>query len=392
MKSPFSPERRKVALTVTLILMATVGLLYAGVVAKVFTSGLLTQSSSDQNDVFLEHPVVSPLSAAESSTEPIETVSSHAGLIVDDGGMGYETMSGEEIFTSVCIMCHGPEGNTTPIPFTRVPTLNNPDFLAVASDDFLRQAIAKGRGSMPPMEGLIKDTGLDSVVEHIRSWEAEGAEPSKIMATYGKVLAGREYYRSLCASCHGMNGEGGVGVTLNTPAVLGQVTDHYLADAIINGRPGTAMASWKHLNAQTLNDLLAYLRSWQGDVPVPTEDAPMRVVDTRYTTKDAKGNNVYSEQTPRALHVGKTQFERYCMECHGVEGKPDMSNPDRFAPTLNHKEFLATVSDGFLLATIASGRSHTPMRSFGVDTPGNKALGAQSMRDIVSYIRSWEQE
>ena len=80
------------------------------------------------------------------------------------------------------------------------------------------------------------------------------------------------------------------------------------------------------------------------------------------------------------------------MECHGVEGKFEEGSLDHFAPTLNNKEFLEAASDGFFLATIARGRSHTPMRSFGVDSPSGKALGAQSMKDIVAYIRSWEQE
>ena len=388
MINPFSSERRMLIITVTLLLMMSVGGLYTAIVITVYVTGSLAGDDADSASVFLEEPEVLPWS----STKPSDSTDAAGTAPGTDVALDFATMSGKEIYTMVCAVCHGPEGHSTPIPLTRVPTLNHPDTLAVMSDDYLRHIIAKGRSGSPmaPMEELLTGQGVDKVVAFIRSWQAQGIDPAQVMAINGKVLAGREYFQSNCASCHGMKGEGGIGVALNTPVVLGQVTDHYLAETIINGRPGTAMASWKHLEVQTLNDLLAYLRSWQGDVPIPTQDAPDRLVDARYTVKDTNGNTIYSEQSDRALHVGKTQYERYCVECHGVEGKIDMTDPNRFAPILNNKEFLEAASDGFLLATIARGRSHTPMRPFGIDTPGNKALGAQSMRDIVAYMRSWK--
>lgn len=387
MINPFSSERR-IAVTVTLLLMMAVGGVYSAIVVTVYFSGSLSSDDVDSENIFLEEPIInllSPFDHSGSTDAATATASNNVGLDI-------ATMSGKELFTMVCAMCHGAEGHSTPIPLTRVPTLNHPDSLAMMSDDYLRHIIAKGRSGSPmaPMGELLSPQGVDKVVAFIRSWEAKGVDPTTVLAINGKVLAGREYFRSNCASCHGINGEGGVGVALNTPAVLGQVTDHYLVKTIINGTPGTAMASWKHLELQPLNDLLAYLRSWQGDIPIPDQDVPNRVVDVRYTDKDDNGETIYSEQSDRALHVGKTQYELYCVECHGVEGKPDMNNPMRFAPTLNNKEFLEAASDGFILANIARGRSHTPMRSFGVDTPGNKALGAQSMRDIVAYMRSWK--
>ena len=384
MKNPFSPERHKILLSVALVLSLAVGACFVIVFALLITKGYLSRPDTPaQKEVFLESPPKGLPWLASSEPTPPPKVEVNFDL---------STQTGAEIFAMACALCHGPTGNTTPNPMTRVPTLNNPDFLAIADDAYLRDVITNGRSgtAMPPWGEMLGEEGVGKVVALIRSWEAKGADPATLSAANGRGLAGREQYRNQCASCHGLNGEGGLGVALNTPAVLGQLSDHSLADTIINGRSGTAMASWKHLNPQTINDLLAYLRSWQGDIPVPETDTPNRVVDAKHTQKDAQGNTIYTEKTPRAIQAGKTQFEQYCMECHGANGKLALSDMTRFAPSLNNPEFLKAASDGFLVATIARGREHTPMRSFAKDALGSKALDAQSILDIASYIRSWQ--
>ncbi len=392
MKLPFSPERLPVIIGVALALGGAVTVTFLVVIGAVLWNGSIPIKGDDTQQTFHETPDV--LAWQQDANGSVSDAATESATSTEVDPFDYASMSGEEIYTSVCSLCHGADGTSNPLnPMIRVPTINNPDALAAASDDFLYHIIAKGRSgtAMAPMEEVLTPAGVQKVVDYIRAWEAKGADPSKASAGLGKALAGREHYRNNCASCHGMIGEGGIGVVLNTPNVLGQVTDHTLADSIINGRAGTAMASWKHLSTQTVNDLLAYLRSWQGDIPVPEADTPKRVVDAKHTQKDAKGNIIYHEISDRSLHVGKAQYERNCLECHGAEGKFPMGDMTHIAPTLNNKEFLEAASDGYLLATIARGREHTPMRAFGVDTPAGKKLGAQSMKDIVAYIRSWEQ-
>ena len=92
----------------------------------------------------------------------------------------------------------------------------------------------------------------------------------------------------------------------------------------------------------------------------------------------------------RSLVSGRDQFGRYCAACHGPNGLGDREGLAYFAPSLNNSDFLRAASDGFLLATIARGRSGTPMRPFGVGAGGIAELDGAAINDIVSYVRSWE--
>lgn len=52
--------------------------------------------------------------------------------------------------------------------------------------------------------------------------------------------------RQDCGSCHGMTLKGGLGPPLLPEALAGK-SDDFLADTLLNGRPGTAMPPWRGL-------------------------------------------------------------------------------------------------------------------------------------------------
>lgn len=63
-----------------------------------------------------------------------------------------------------------------------------------------------------------------------------------------------------CGSCHGLPPKGGLGPSL-MPEALAEKSDTLLIDAIRNGRPGTAMPSWKpFLNDVEIAWLVTQLR------------------------------------------------------------------------------------------------------------------------------------
>ena len=79
---------------------------------------------------------------------------------------------------------------------------------------------------------------------------------------------GQSIYAIHCTNCHGTKGKGDgpIGKMLVPPAanltVIGEKSDQELLTTIKNGRPGTAMPSWKgDLSAQDVSDVLAYVRS-----------------------------------------------------------------------------------------------------------------------------------
>lgn len=80
---------------------------------------------------------------------------------------------GRVLFATVCASCHGPDGAGD-----SAPALNNPGFLKVASDHYVRATLVNGRSgtamrSFAGPLGLanLTPTELDSVVAYIRSWE-----------------------------------------------------------------------------------------------------------------------------------------------------------------------------------------------------------------------------
>lgn len=122
-----------------------------------------------------------------------------------------------------------------------------------------------------------------------------------------------------------------------------------------------------------VQDVIAYMRYW---------DRP----DTWRKPRPV------AEMSERAITAGQKNFSQYCAGCHGPNGLGERDGPGYFAPALNNQEFLAAASDGFLLATIARGRSRTPMRPFGVGAGGIATLSAEDIFDLVSYIRTWQQD
>jgi mono/diheme cytochrome c family protein len=55
-------------------------------------------------------------------------------------------------------------------------------------------------------------------------------------------------YQRHCAVCHGVEGNGGVGVPLNLPDFLAVASDEYLRATLREGRPGRVMPAFSHCN------------------------------------------------------------------------------------------------------------------------------------------------
>ena len=367
MKYIFSPERRKVALivgTLTILVIGGLHLLVFGIFAK---TGIVSDwwSTTEINKA-MNHEKPSTkekwLPTASNAQQVTSTSdATQASLTVSSRG-------GKEMYELYCAACHGINGKDNPNPALYTPSLNNPDTLAVASDSYFRHIIDKGRSgsAMPPwgpaMEILSYDE-IDSIVAYIRKWEGEGADPATISARNGDVNFGRDLYLGLCANCHATDGSGGIGIAINSPTFLGIATDHFLAETIINGRPGTAMASWKHLDAQRVSDIVAYIRTWQAEPPSLGE------VEKSLKKYSVEDNRSYGE----GLFSGK------CAACHGQEGKGGIG------VRLNGANIVPAMSNEFLYKTITQGRPATAM-------PAWPQLNADQIAGLITYLRSWQDE
>lgn len=83
---------------------------------------------------------------------------------------------------------------------------------------------------------------------------------------------GAELYGLNCASCHGADGEGGLGPALNSEQFLTSADDDQINALISVGIPGSQMSAYLlefggPLTAEEIDGLTTFLRSWEEDAP-----------------------------------------------------------------------------------------------------------------------------
>ncbi len=78
--------------------------------------------------------------------------------------------SGEEIYKSKCLMCHGADGSgSTPAgKAMKALPFSSPDLIK-ASDSDLISATKNGKGKMPAYSGKLTDPQIKDVVAYIRT-------------------------------------------------------------------------------------------------------------------------------------------------------------------------------------------------------------------------------
>jgi cytochrome c oxidase cbb3-type subunit 3 len=104
---------------------------------------------------------------------------------VDADRVDGDPARGEPIYARECAGCHGGQGAGG-----LHPQLSNPEFLAAASDGFLRASIARGRPGtpMPAYESRLTPTELGDVVRLIRSWQKPVDEAGGTPAKPGELV------------------------------------------------------------------------------------------------------------------------------------------------------------------------------------------------------------
>lgn len=275
---------------------------------------------------------------------------------------------GASLFAAFCSACHGShgEGRDLQDALGPVPSLNNPDALALADDAFLRRTVEEGRSGRRMQawanhEGGLRPDEIQAIVSYLRSFEPPAISFETVMASPVDLDAGRKSFATLCTPCHGTAGEGSV-VAPPLAATDNVVTidDNRIYGTLTTGVAGTAMGAFRRLDASTLRSLIAAVR----DLP--------RLPIVRKDWKPTPGNAVR----------GALLFAQHCEKCHGKTGQGDKG------PALSNSSFLSAASDGFLAGTILRGRRGTKMPTFGAMGPENAKLDAGQVSDLVAFIRS----
>ena len=193
---------------------------------------------------------------------------------------------------------------------------------------------------------------------------ASGCAAKKSAAADPVLEHGRRVYGQLCATCHGVGGNGYVAdnaPSLRSPTFLATASIEFLRAGITRGRPGTAMAAYGRalggpLGPEDVSAVVAFLR----------EGGPPRV-DLPSAAPGA---------APGDAKNGKVLYETLCMRCHGTPTQRSS------AVHLANPVLLATASDAFLRWAVESGRPPTSM------IPWKETLRPAQIDDVIAYVRS----
>ncbi len=293
--------------------------------------------------------------------------------------------SGQQLYAMFCSSCHGRDGGGSTVraadenvavdapPELMVPSLSNPDTLSVVSDDYLRYIMQQGREGTHMIawaagrEGNLHDDEIERLVSHLRAWQTPAPDLAAISTARGDARMGATLYQFNCASCHGRQGQGGIGTRLNSPSLLAVASDVFLARSLIHGRANTAMPAWPQLGPQRLSDLVAFLRSWHA--PRSTAVRSLALVQAARA----------QDNPDVSAAIGATLYRANCVTCHGADGAGDL------APSIATPEFLTLVDDRYLYETLLHGRSGTGM-------PAWRHFSDADMASLVLAIDAWRAE
>jgi mono/diheme cytochrome c family protein len=179
------------------------------------------------------------------------------------------------LYRQNCSGCHGPDGKGN-----GALALDNPIYLAIASDEVLRHTVSLGvPGTMMPAflksaGGMLTEEQIEILVNEMRArWsrpkEFRGPVPPPYAAeTKGDAEGGAGVYGAFCASCHGADGKGSQkGGSIVDSSYLALVSDQGLRTLIIAGRPDLHHPNWRDyvpdhaMTAQEVTDIVAWLAS-----------------------------------------------------------------------------------------------------------------------------------
>ena len=234
---------------------------------------------------------------------------------------------GQELYIQNCANCHGEFGEGGPNPSRAgdiILPISTEEYLKTRDDFTLRSIIAQGQPNfgMSPFGsafgGPLDDEDVDAIVAYIRAWEANPPVelPPEIEISVETVsLDAREIYEQLCAQCHGLSGEGGIGPSFQDPQLQAAKTDTQLFDDINLGHAATAMIGWGDvLSADQILSLVELIRSFGSS---------------------ASATQPSTDEVSFSTDVMPI-FEADCAICHGNLGGWDASDYDSVMTTGNN--------------------------------------------------------
>lgn len=191
-------------------------------------------------------------------------------VLLKEGPEEESIARGEVLYNKSCIQCHGENGQGREVG--NATSLNNQEFLNVASDEFLIETITKGRSGtqMPGFGDQFSNDEIKDIVHFIKAWRTEEIDMPTPNTISGDPNLGRKIYLANCASCHGITASGEL---TNGPSLINQdfleaATEEFIWDTTAYGRSNTPMGpslkgldGIRQLTEKEISALVVYLKS-----------------------------------------------------------------------------------------------------------------------------------
>ena len=177
-----------------------------------------------------------------------------------------------------------------------------------------------------------------------------------------RVHRGRRIYADQCVSCHGSEGEGGIGTALNDKNLLKNTFDEIFYSVIRSGVPSTQMPAWSvdfggPLTDEDIRDVVAFVRAWEPTAPE---------IEPEFFEPDSSR--------------GALLFSTTCAICHGDDGM----GSDK-GPAINDTLRLATLDNNWYRSVIAIGRPAKGMPTWGT------VLNPNQIEDLIALVDDWRE-
>ena len=190
-----------------------------------------------------------------------------AGIFATAYAQGGDATRGAQLFAQNCAVCHGDRAQG------RIGATLRKDFPGIRVDALLKETISNGvQGSVMPAwsqakGGPLTDAQIDDLVAFIRSLGHEAPtvilpvptatnlplSPLAVKFPPGDATRGATVFAQNCVVCHGDQGQGRIGATLQKdwPGIN---VDALIENTIARGVAGTKMPAWAKSNGGPLSD------------------------------------------------------------------------------------------------------------------------------------------
>ncbi len=198
-------------------------------------------------------------------------------------------------------------------------------------------------------------------------------------------------YQTNCAACHGKDGNKGPAPPLNDPLFLAIISEKEIRDTLIEGRHGTAMASFAASPKPPETDPAQVPAIAATPLALTPKQIDILAEGIKKNWKAApktEGLPPYSIRGRKGTVArGKEAFKRACSMCHGEDGKEK-------SLAIHEPNFLALISEQALRRIVITGRPDLGMPSYREGKErGNdfKPLSDEEIDGLQALLASWQQ-